>query len=45
MGILGEERQDLDRALREPFNHFVSIRFSFVGVFVTVLSICLLGAI
>jgi hypothetical protein len=29
MGILGENPQDLEWALREPFNHFVSIDFLF----------------
>jgi hypothetical protein len=41
MGILDEKPQDLECALRETFNHFVSILFSFVAVFVTDLSISL----
>jgi hypothetical protein len=33
--------QDLECALREPFNYFVMIRSCFVGLFVRNLSICL----
>jgi hypothetical protein len=29
MGILGERPEDRQHSLREPFNHFVSIGFSF----------------
>jgi hypothetical protein len=41
MGILGEKPQDLECALREPFNHFVCIRFPFMGLFVRDFSFCL----
>jgi hypothetical protein len=34
MGILGETPQDLECALTEPFNHFVRIRFPFMGPYV-----------
>jgi hypothetical protein len=41
MGILGEKPQDLECVLTEPFNHFVRIRFPFIGLFVRDRSICL----
>jgi hypothetical protein len=41
IGGLGETPQDLEWALREVFNHFVSIRFSFLAAFVRYLSILL----
>jgi hypothetical protein len=42
MDILGEkDHQDLECALREPFNLFVRIRFPFMGLFVRDLSFCL----
>jgi hypothetical protein len=41
MGILGEEPQDMEWTLRQPFNHFVSIRFLFVPLSVRDLSISL----
>jgi hypothetical protein len=39
MGILGENPQDLEGVLGQPFNHLVSIRFAFLAVFVRELSI------